>query len=357
MLSKKCFSKKWIDEKRVEFGPFDPVLLEKCIYAFELLSKLAQTKLPFIFKGGTSLILLQRTIRRFSTDIDISMPLRQIEYEPFLKEIGAQFPFVGFAVDDRGFQGLPKRAHFKFLYHSVISKRTDFVLLDVLLEKNLYPRTRKQQITTPFIETEISVSVKVPTLEGLLGDKLTAFAPNTIGVPYSGNKSMQIIKQLFDIGELFLVAENLNEVRKAYHAIFKAENGYHGHKFEINQTLADTIETSIKLSGIGLKGFISDRFTDLLRDGISKITSHLINTRFRLDEAKIAASRAGLLAALIKKDDSPKSISMYRFGNQDLKKIASLKLPKRLEHLEKIRNLIPEAFHNWWAAGEYGQID
>ena len=43
-------------------------------------------------------------------------------------------------------------------------------------------------------------------LDDILGDKLTAFAPNTTGIPYekSGlSRAMEIIKQLYDIGNLF----------------------------------------------------------------------------------------------------------------------------------------------------------
>ncbi|MBK7097825.1 MAG: hypothetical protein IPH58_05105 [Sphingobacteriales bacterium] len=39
-----------------------------------------------------------------------------------------------------------------------------------------------------------------------MGDKLTAFAPNTTGIPYfkkDDSMSMEIIKQLYDIGNLF----------------------------------------------------------------------------------------------------------------------------------------------------------
>lgn len=36
----------------------DPVLLERAVYAFGLLEALARVELPFIFKGGTCLMLL-----------------------------------------------------------------------------------------------------------------------------------------------------------------------------------------------------------------------------------------------------------------------------------------------------------
>ena len=48
-------------------------ILERTVFAFGLLEALARTGLPFIFKGGTSLILLFGTLKRLSTDIDITV--------------------------------------------------------------------------------------------------------------------------------------------------------------------------------------------------------------------------------------------------------------------------------------------
>ena len=70
MLLKENFSEEYIrslqkDSKR------DPVLLERTVYAFGLLEALARVRMPFIFKGGTCLMMLMDKPRRLSTDIDI----------------------------------------------------------------------------------------------------------------------------------------------------------------------------------------------------------------------------------------------------------------------------------------------
>jgi hypothetical protein len=70
------------------------------------------------------------------------------------------------------------------------------------------------------------LTVDVPTVNSILGDKLTAYAPNTTGVPFGRNKSMEIIKQLFDIGELFDACDDLLEVSTSYGAIQKQESAY-----------------------------------------------------------------------------------------------------------------------------------
>ena len=49
----------------------DRNLVERSLFAFGLLEALARAEMPFIFKGGTCLLLLLNDPKRLSTDIDI----------------------------------------------------------------------------------------------------------------------------------------------------------------------------------------------------------------------------------------------------------------------------------------------
>ena len=49
----------------------DPALLERAVFAFGLLEAIRRVEMPFIFKGGTCLILLLKHPMRLSTDIYI----------------------------------------------------------------------------------------------------------------------------------------------------------------------------------------------------------------------------------------------------------------------------------------------
>lgn len=49
----------------------DRNLVERSLFAFGLLEALARVEMPFIFKGGTCLLLLLNNPKRLSTDIDI----------------------------------------------------------------------------------------------------------------------------------------------------------------------------------------------------------------------------------------------------------------------------------------------
>ena len=59
MIKAHCFKKKWIDGFRVQaaYRKINPPLVEKMINAFSLLQHLCVQGLPFVFKGGTSLLL------------------------------------------------------------------------------------------------------------------------------------------------------------------------------------------------------------------------------------------------------------------------------------------------------------
>ena len=71
MIARHCFSKKWIDRQRKQYPRTDPYLIERQLAAFGLLGLLVQSGKQFLFKGGTSLVLLLPNARRLSIDIDI----------------------------------------------------------------------------------------------------------------------------------------------------------------------------------------------------------------------------------------------------------------------------------------------
>ncbi|MCC8152517.1 MAG: nucleotidyl transferase AbiEii/AbiGii toxin family protein [Lachnospiraceae bacterium] len=70
MLSKDNFSEDHIRELQSR-SRRDPVLLERSVYAFGLLEAITRVGMPFVFKGGSCLLLLLDHPMRLSTDIDI----------------------------------------------------------------------------------------------------------------------------------------------------------------------------------------------------------------------------------------------------------------------------------------------
>ncbi len=175
------------------------------IYALALVEALAGTKLDFVFKGGTSLILLLPGPGRFSIDIDIITTSTREDVEASLENICTGKPFNRFRLNERRSYkpGIPK-AHYELEYISTLSGREDHILLDILFDSHPYPLLVKIPIVTDWLQTDgSSVMVNMPSLESIAGDKLSAFAPNTTGVPYNRGKELEIVKQLFDLGRLY----------------------------------------------------------------------------------------------------------------------------------------------------------
>lgn len=74
MILPESRSLEWIKKVAKQNRPTNPILVEKVIRAFSLLESLARSGCPFIFKGGSSLMLHFGSSRRLSIDIDIICP-------------------------------------------------------------------------------------------------------------------------------------------------------------------------------------------------------------------------------------------------------------------------------------------
>lgn len=299
MLKKECFTREWIDKVRVDNPPADPTIVEKTIYAFELLSRLRMRELDFVFKGGTSLLLLLDNPRRLSIDIDITTNENRESVEEVVTQIVKESVFTSWQENPRTESKIPKK-HYKLFFDSVINpQHNSYILLDVLFQKNPYPKTISKILENKFIAIEEKVECIVPTVDSLIGDKLTAFAPSTIGIPFGAGKSMQIQKQLFDIGSLYLLSEDIYEIEEAFKKFVAFESGYREKSFSVENVIKDIKDTAFLITQMQLRKAVANENTTELYDGISKLRSHLIGINYNLETAKIFASRTAFLVSSI----------------------------------------------------------
>jgi predicted nucleotidyltransferase component of viral defense system len=141
------------------------------------LEGLAKQGLPFIFKGGTALMLHFNSTRRLSIDIDIILPKEIEALDSILERILKEQGFLRKELQHRSTQSKIKKEHYKFFYTPLhkTNKGEDYVLLDILFEEINYSKIVSIPIKSPFIpNSEEAIAVDVPSLEDLLGDKLTA---------------------------------------------------------------------------------------------------------------------------------------------------------------------------------------
>lgn len=360
MIKQECFEKDWILEQKQRLGRVNPDILETAIHALALLGHLAESGLPFVFKGGTSLLLHLDPIRRLSIDIDIVCSASAGQLEATLQHIATLPPFTRFEESQRGERGLPRRRHFKFFYNSSINGGREFpILLDVVEEANCVVEVVEKSIIVPFIEVERDVHVTVPTVEALLGDKLTAFAPHTTGVPFepANDKlcdSMQVVKQMYDVAELFGAINDLPAVARAYDAMQALEAGYREHAFTREETLRDTRDACLVLGKHGLKRVPEHPDAALLLDGVRRLTSHLVQPHFNIDDAKVAAGKVGLLTTLLLKSRTDIDLAGLRFDPASAAQaLADAQIAGDWERLNRLKGANLEAFFYWHRAYEF----
>jgi len=264
----------------------DPGLLERTIFAFGALEALARVGTPFRFKGGTSLMMLLDRPRRISTDIDILVN-GGTDIDAYITEAAKLFPFKAKEEQIRtGRDGIVKR-HFKFIYDSPTGGREFYILLDVLFDDNHYESTQNLLIENALLKTVApDISVEVPTVSSMLGDKLTAFAPHTTGIPFGIGKELEIIKQFFDVATLIDASPDIAETKKTYQRVYLAEASYRGIEGNWEDGLRDTIRACACIAGRG--AYDADEFR-LFMQGIDAIRGHIFDEKY---SGEIAASQA-----------------------------------------------------------------
>lgn len=222
MILKECFGDDFIKSKagnNIE----KKKIYEKVVYAFCLLEKLAKLDIDFVFKGGTSLMLLLDEFNRFSIDIDILMEKSfKANIDDKILSLNDDV-FLKIEPDERRMTEIIKK-HYKFYYKSIYSKDDclSYILLDIVFDDLKYNGLRVATIESNFVKTsDPLLKVKIPSIDEMIGDKLTAFAPKTIGILYKQrsalfSKNIEIIKQLYDVSKLMNKISNINTVKSTY---------------------------------------------------------------------------------------------------------------------------------------------
>ncbi len=347
MIDKSKINIDWISQVSKRNRKADKILVEKVIRALLLLEGLVVHEIPFVFKGGTALMLHLNSSKRLSIDIDIILPVEVEGFEDILKDIVAEQDFTRLELQHRSTNTKIKKEHYKFFYTPIhkSSKEEEYVLLDILFEKVGYANVIEIPIQSSFVPIEGDpITVKVPCLEDMLGDKLTAFAPNTTGIPYFKKKdsmSMEIIKQLYDIGNLFDVANDLEIIKSTFLTFAKTELTYRDiNGLTANDVLEDIYQTSLNIVTRGTDG--KGDF-EQLQLGIRRITGFIFSESFHLEKAIILASKAAYISILIKEDTDV----IEKFNNPKLLKNWQILEPLN-NKLNKLKKSNPEAFFYWF---------
>lgn len=347
MIDREKITIDWLTKISKENRNADKILVERVIRALLLLEGLVKQKLSFIFKGGTALMLQFNSSKRLSIDIDIIMPVKLENLDELLDSVASEQGFLRKELQHRNTTSKIDKAHYKFYYIPLhkTSKDEEYVLLDILFEEVQYKNLVLVNIQSSFLpEKEIPLSVTSACLEDITGDKLTAFAPNTTGIPYfkgEDNMSMEIIKQLYDIGNLVDNLTDLETVKTTFKKFAKTELAYREiDTLSENDVLEDIFLTSLCIVTRGTDG--KGDF-EQLQQGIQRITRFIFSESYHIEKAITHASKAAYIATLIKHD--AKTIEKY--GNPLIMKDWVINEPSNTK-LNRLKKSNPEAFFYWY---------
>jgi hypothetical protein len=341
----------WINKVSKENRDADKILVEKVIRALLLLEGLVKQKLSFVFIGGTALMLHLSSTKRLSIDIDIVMPEKPKNLDELLDKVADEQGFLRKDEQKRSTNTKIDKAHYKFYYTPLYktSKAEEFVLLDILFEKVQYNSIIQLNIQSSFLlEKEAPLSVNAPCLEDITGDKLTAFAPNTTGIPYfkgEDSMSMEIIKQLYDIGNLVDNVIDLEIIKTTFKKFAKTELSYREmDTLSDKDVLEDIYQTSLCIATRGADG--KGDF-EQLQLGIQRVKGFIFSENYQIEKAIAHASKAAYIATLIKHDAQ----TIEKFSNPLQMKDWVISEPMNTK-LNKLKKSNPEAFFYWYKIHE-----
>ena len=328
----------WIETVASKNNVRDIALVEKTIRAFSLLEALVRSECPLLFKGGSSLLLHFDSNRRLSIDIDVICP-PGTRIENYIEKYSAEYGFGNVELVQRISRTHVPKQHAKFFYEVSYPTggRQDKILLDVLFEESHYSNVIKAPIQSRFLKQQGEpVMVKLPSKEDLLGDKLTAFAPHTTGIPFfkgEKNYSMEICKQLFDIATLFDSISDLTVTTETFRKFVSTELQYRNNKTtDLQSVLNDIYDTALCIMQ---RGLYNPHEFELLQDGIKRVRGFIHSEVYSIDSAITNAAKAAYLSKLIEKGIT----DVKHYNPEEVKALADAviqsPLPTKLNKLKK----------------------
>jgi hypothetical protein len=344
MILPQTFTLTWLQEVAAQYSrKTDLKLVEKVIWALHLLEQLHDQNLTFVFKGGTALMLHFDQPRRLSIDIDIIMTRRPENLTALFDGVIAGGQFIRWSDDSnrKSHQHVPVE-HYKFFYASRVDEgvRAGFgeepVLLDILYAEADYAALTTKALNHPWLLVAPPIgSVSIPDIDSLLGDKLTAFAPNTTGILYTKNRPLEVVKQLFDVALLFDHATDLRRIGETFDRLARQEISFRQLDISPADVLTDIIQTALLLTGRDVR---QHEFL-FLQDGIKRLNSFVVDD-FRIEQAIVAGAYLSrlLLTGAARIDRYEQAIQVADWQLSD----------PALGRLNKLKKSSAEAFFYWY---------
>jgi hypothetical protein len=232
------FKKKHFEAKR-GFAP--SCLCELVVYCLELVSQLSYYNLKFRFKGGNSLLILLENPQRFSIDVDIVTNETKEKLITLVENIvNSCEAFNKFELRTHKTKPWLPMISFKLYFNSFYQKEEDaYIMLDAILEEPACEGIKKQVKCLDIYESK--QIVELPSISGLIADKLLTIGPSTLGIPIGKNKEAQRLKHIFDVSLLSNKDYKLDELKSNLFKCIEQENKLQKSNFPMEKIFQDTI--------------------------------------------------------------------------------------------------------------------
>ena len=230
--------------------------------------------------------------------------------------------------------------HYKFFFFSQTDDSEKYIMLDVAYEKNTYSKIISKKIESEKLGIYSDLMVWMPSKESILGDKLTVLGPGTTGISYDSQKELELMKQLYDVSQLFNEVEDMNQIRESFINIAERELEYRGYR---EYTYLDVLND---IEDFALVIIFKDDIQKLkvVREGLSKVKYYIFEKNFQMETGALsAASKVLYLVNLIRNKES--KIEKYHKGINVID-VEEFTVPNKIKRsLKIIKKINEEAYY------------
>lgn len=238
--NRSAFAKEHFEAKK---GMAPSHLCELVVHCLELVAQLVHHGLAFRFKGGNSLLVLLEDPQRFSIDVDIVTTESKENLIALVERICKECElFTRYEARAPKTKPWLPMISFKLFFRSHYQKDEDaYVMLDAVLEPPPYGGVTKRIRCRDLYECDLHV--EVPSVSGLIGDKLLTIGPSTLGIPLGKGKEAQRLKHVFDVSLLSRSSPagfDVPETRASVVGCMAQENRIQGRTCGFEEIVRDT---------------------------------------------------------------------------------------------------------------------
>lgn len=246
-------------------------------------------------QNGSCLALHTSELARLSIDVDIEVAkqLTREEIESVFDLVIVKSQIFSSWNEDQRTTTSPTSRHYRFEYltNGIQSQSGSHIILDVVFVSESNPLTVEMDVAHPILSVAAPItSIRIASVESLLGDKLTAIATRTTGVPCT--KELEMVKQIYDVHRLLSLDLNPDLVRNAFNRTILIQNECFGRTYARDEVLND-IRSRALASYHADPEFYQNGVVDATNRGIGSLQNYLVNNRsFRAESARLTLLRA-----------------------------------------------------------------